>query len=130
MKQLFLQFLSCLLLANTSNANISMNFIKLKESKLTVKGKNTLYAGSAITFAGGLLYLKSTTQKIPNTNTFTTRGVSNRIISLGVMGAGITTIAIGGVLFGIGKSKDAIKHKRKVSYYISPLGQIGLVVKL
>jgi hypothetical protein len=130
MKKLIVLLLLSILTTNLFATHFNFASPKIKESKLTVSGKHTMYAGATVTFLGGLLYLKSTSQKVPNSNTFTPRGASNRILSLGIMATGLATTTVGGILFGIGKSKDAIKHKRKVSYYISPLGQIGLVVKL
>ncbi len=130
MKKIITLLFVCVISTQLFATHFKFASTKIKESKLTANGKNTMYAGATVTFLGGLLYLKSTSQKVPNSNTFTPRGASNRILSLGIMGAGVATTAIGGILFGIGKSNDAIKHKRKVSYYISPRGQIGVLVKL
>lgn len=130
MKIIITLLLACLISTHLFATHFNFASTKIKESKITTNGKNTMYAGAIVTFLGGLLYLKSTSQKLPNSNTFTPRGASNRILSLGIMAAGVATTTVGGIVFGVGKSKDAIKSKRKVSYYISPAGYMGFVVTL
>lgn len=99
-------------------------------SKLTQTGINTASAGGGLFIIGSILYIKSISQKEPNTNTLTVRGAANRLLGYVGMGAGITTAAIGGIMYSIGKSHDAIKQRqRKVSLYLTPVN-VGVVVKL
>lgn len=76
---------------------------KKQLSKSKPNGIKVMATGGAIVFGSGLLYLQSTTQKVPS-GAFTTRGLSNRIISMVGLATGVTTVGIGGVLTLISKA--------------------------
>ena len=82
---------------------------KKSNSKATEAGKTTAAAGAGLILLGGGFYSRSLDQKDPTTKALTPKGAGNRLIAIVSAGAGIFTSAIGGVIYTIGKGRDAIK---------------------
>lgn len=114
MKRIVLLLLSCCLLLHQPLQCIASK--KKNTTKATEAGKTTVAAGVGLILLGGGFYLRSLDQEDPITKVLTPRGAGNRLIAIVSAGAGVCTSTIGGIMFAIGKSRDAIKKgvkKRK-----------------